>query len=86
MPDTIVSDYWLVNAGYLRLKDLQVGWTIPQRFTQLVKISNARIYYDATNLLTFKSCPQGIDPEAPAGWGAYYPHVRTHSFGVTLTF
>lgn len=50
-----------------------------------INIKNARIYYDGANLLTFKKCPQGIDPEAPAGWGAYYPHIKTHSLGITVT-
>ena len=41
--------------------------------------------YSGTNLLTVSKTPQGIDPEAPAGWGAYYPHVKTHSIGINIT-
>ena len=55
------------------------------KFWTVSNIKNARIYYDGANLLTFKKCPQGIDPEAPAGWGAYYPHIKTHSLGITVT-
>ena len=50
-----------------------------------VRLGSARIYYSGTNLLTFSKTPQGIDPEAPAGWGAYYPHVKTHSIGINIT-
>ncbi len=86
MSDTTYSDYWLVNTDYLRLKDFQFGYTLPSTVTRFFKITSARVYYDATNLLTFKSCPQGIDPEAKSGWGANYPHVRTHSFGINVSF
>lgn len=86
MPDTTVSDFWLVDTSYLRLKDFQIGYTLPSNIASFLKLKSCRIYYDATNLLTFKSCPQGIDPEAPSGWGAYYPHIRTHSLGLTVTF
>ena len=86
MSDTTYSDFWLIDTSYLRLKSLQLGFTVPAGWAEFLRLSSARLYYDATNLLTFKSCPRGIDPEAPSGWGAYYPHVRTHSLGITLSF
>jgi len=86
-PDSgVSSDFWLFRTDYVRLKDLQLGYRLPTSATKALKISSARIYYDATNLFTIKSCPQGIDPEAKSGWGANYPHIRTHSLGVTISF
>lgn len=58
---------------------------VPKEWLQAVHLGSARIYYSGTNLLTFSKTPQGIDPEAPAGWGAYYPHVKTHSIGINIT-
>ena len=85
MPEVLSTDFWLVNTNYLRLKDIQIGFNLPHSWIKKININNARIYYDGANLLTFKKCPQGIDPEAPAGWGAYYPHIKTHSLGITIT-
>lgn len=85
MPETTCSDFWLVNTNYLRLKDIQVGFNVPKTWLQAVHLGSARIYYSGANLLTFSKTPQGIDPEAPAGWGAYYPHVKTHSIGINIT-
>lgn len=85
MPEVLSTDFWLVNTNYLRLKDIQIGFNLPHEWIKKINIKNARIYYDGANLLTFKKCPQGIDPEAPAGWGAYYPHIKTHSLGITVT-
>ena len=85
MPEVLSTDFWLVNTNYLRLKDIQIGFNLPHEWIKKINIKNARIYYDGANLLTFKRCPQGIDPEAPAGWGAYYPHIKTHSLGITVT-
>ncbi len=85
LPETTCSDFWLVNTNYLRLKDIQVGFNVPKTWLQAVHLGSARIYYSGANLLTFSKTPQGIDPEAPAGWGAYYPHVKTHSIGINIT-
>ena len=86
LPETTTSDFWLVNTNYLRLKDIQFGYSLPKQLIEGSKLNSARIYYSGSNLLTFKKAPQGVDPEAPAGWGAYYPHIKTHSFGVSITF
>ncbi len=85
MPEITCSDFWLVNTNYLRLKDVQVGFNVPAEWLKAVRLGSCRIYYSGTNLLTFTKSPQGIDPEAPAGWGAYYPHVKTHSIGINIT-
>lgn len=85
MPEVTTSDFWLVNTNYLRLKDVQVGFTFPKTWCTNMKITSVRIYYSGQNLLTIKKCPEGIDPEAPSGWGAYYPHITTNSVGISIT-
>lgn len=57
------SDRWVENAGYLRLKTLQIGYTLPENLlSSLGTINNVRIYVSATNLLTFTDY-SGLDPE-----------------------
>lgn len=85
MPST-VSSYWLQNANYLRLKNLQVGYTFPQKWLNKLLISWMRVYYSAQNILTFTRFLKGWDPEAPAGRGDYYPQTQVHAIGLNLTF
>ena len=85
LPEVLATDFWLVNTNYLRLKEVQIGFNVPKNWIKKIHLDSARVYYSGSNLLTFKKCPQGIDPEAPAGWGAYYPHIKTHAIGITVT-
>lgn len=82
----ISSDFWLQNATYLRLKNLQIGYTIPKALLSKVGISKLRLYYSGQNILTFTGFLDGWDPEAPSGRGNYYPQTKVHSFGMNLTF
>jgi hypothetical protein len=75
-----------MNASYLRLKNIQFGYTIPKSLTQKIFIDRLRIYYSGQNLLTFTDFQKGLDPEAPTGVRAYYPQVITHTFGLNVTF
>ncbi|WP_455593249.1 TonB-dependent receptor [Bacteroides sp.] len=85
-PEKITSDYWIQNANYLRLKNLQIGYTLPKAWLTKTGIENIRVYYSGQNLLTFTSFLKGWDPESPAGRGSHYPQVKVNSFGVNLTF
>ena len=88
------TDHFLQNAAYLRLKNLQVGYTIPSNITQKVKISNARIYVSGENLLTFTNLTTIFDPEAYKGRtegyagrpGDQYPLSRILSIGLNVNF
>lgn len=74
------------DGSYLRLKNLQIGYTLPQSLTQKVGISHCRFYITASNLLTFTSY-SGYDPEVGGGvdWGNY-PQSRTITFGTNINF
>jgi hypothetical protein len=84
----LFSDYFFKNAGYLRLKSLNIGYNIPKHWLQKTKIGGIRIYAAGTNLLTFDKLRRyQIDPESPSGQlGYYYPQQKTKSLGVNLTF
>lgn len=81
-----VSSYWQLNANYLRLKNLQVGYTFPKPITNKMNIEKLRIYYSGQNLFTITNFAKGWDPEAPIGRGSHYPQVMVNSFGIDITF
>ncbi len=85
-PGQITSEYWVQNATYLRLKNLQFGYTFPIKWTKRLNISRLRVYYSGQNLLTFTGFLKGWDPESPIGSGQNYPQVIVNSFGLNLTF
>ena len=79
------SDWWMKDGSYLRLKNLQIGYTFPQKLVQKVGINSLRIYLAGTNLLTF-SAFKYVDPEMPSVNNGYYPQQRTYSFGMNISF
>ena len=81
------STFWIRNGNYLRMKELEVGYTIPKSIISKVRISNLRFYVSGQNLLTFSKLDKyNIDPEAPSVNNGYYPQQRILSFGAKLTF
>lgn len=80
------SSFWLENASYLRLKNVQVGYTLPAVWTKKARIQRCRFYFSADNLLTVSDFFNAYDPETPVTKGGYYPQVKTFVFGLNLTF
>lgn len=83
---SLSSSFWLQNANYVRLKNLQIGYTLPAAWLAGSGISRLRIYYSGQNLFTATKFINGWDPEAPSGRGSHYPQVMVNSFGINLTF
>lgn len=84
--NTQYCDFWLQNASYVRMKDLQIGYTFPKSILSKIGISRLRIYYSGQNLFTITKMLKGWDPEGPSGRGNGYPQTKVNSFGVNLTF
>ncbi|MFI3262456.1 MAG: TonB-dependent receptor [Rikenellaceae bacterium] len=83
--------HFLQDASYLRLKNLQVGYTIPEKVLSKVGISYLRVYVSGDNLLTFTSLSSLLDPEALSGTystgdGKIYPLSKTLSAGININF
>lgn len=83
-------DYWsthnTVDATYLRLKNVELGYTIPQNLTKHVGISGLRFYVSAYNLVTFTKV-KNIDPEHTNDlWGYIYPLNKSVSLGLNVRF
>lgn len=84
---TYPSSFWVKDASYLRLKNIQLGYTVSPRWLKVIKVSSLRLYYSGQNLLTLTKFYKGFDPEAPAGTrGDYYPQQVVHSFGLNVNF
>jgi hypothetical protein len=85
----LVSDKWLLNGQYARLKNIQLGYTLPEAWTSKVKISRVRFFLSAQDILTFSklgSYKGYFDPEQRDNVENDYPFFATASFGVNLSF
>lgn len=80
----VVSDFWKINAGYLRLKNLQIGYTIPEKILKPTGFTRIKLYFTATNLFTISNFVSGWDPEVSKA--LTYPFSRNYSFGVNVVF
>lgn len=77
---------YLLNAAYMRLKNLQLGYTLPQKIIQNIGINNARVYISAENLFTITNLPDQFDPETiGTDRSNGYPLSKTFSFGINIT-
>jgi TonB-linked SusC/RagA family outer membrane protein len=80
-----LSTFWLEDASYLRLKNVQLGYTLPVTLTERFRVSRLRIYGSADNLLTRTDFFYAYDPETPVSVGGFYPQVKTVVFGLNVT-
>lgn len=76
------NTFWQNNGNYLRLKNLEVGYRLPENWVSVIGAENARFYVNGTNLLTWDHVPV-YDPE---NTNARYPLMRVINFGVKVTF
>ena len=79
-----VSTLYLQNAAYMRLKQISVGYSFPQKWIEKVALSKARIYFTGQNLLTLTKLNEMYDPENTNLMG--YPVPKSYSVGLNLTF
>ena len=75
------SDFWLVSQDYLRVKNIQLGYTFPKAWVNKIYLDRLRLYCSLENFFTITDYP-GLDPES--GWG--YPAMKQASFGINVTF
>jgi hypothetical protein len=94
--NTYQSNFWLLNDGFLRLKNVEIGYNLSRvGFIQRAKISSARIYVSGNNLFSIDKWGPSFDPEAPGTTtpgqvsstnGRYYPQQRVLNIGLNVTF
>lgn len=82
--NTQVSTWWMRDGSFVRLKQMEFGYTLPQKLTNKIHIDNLRVYFQGNNLLCWSKFKLW-DPEL-AGEGFNYPIQRTFNIGVNVTF
>ncbi len=84
--NTQPSTHWTVNAGFLRLKNVELGYTFPIELSKKVGMEYLRLYVNGNNLFMIYDHMKdlGFDPETSDYW--FYPQQRTFNFGVNLSF
>ena len=81
------SSLFLYDASYLRLKNLEIGYSLPQSAIRFAGLQNFRIYAQGMNLLTFDNLGEvDVDPETRSGDGSWYPVQRIFNFGINITY
>ncbi|MCX2575882.1 SusC/RagA family TonB-linked outer membrane protein [Pedobacter sandarakinus] len=81
------SSFWFRNTSYLRLRNVQLGYNLPQKWLKGASITKVRIYANGFNLFSIDNLKDiGIDPETQLNTGLEYPSVRVYNLGVNLTF
>ena len=81
------SDWWIRDGSYLRLKNIQLGYTLKNSFIHRIGLDNIRLTLTGGNLFTWsKLTKYNIDPETPEITNGYYPQQRTYEFGINFTF
>lgn len=81
------SDFWLHNVRYLRISNLEVGYSLPVWMLKPIHAQKVRIYANISNLCSFDNVHQyGIDPEITAAAAVVYPQQRTFLLGFNVTF
>ena len=79
------STWWLKDVSYLRLKNLEVGYTFPKKWQKAAMMRDARIFFRGSNLLTWAAFDMW-DPEINSSDGMKYPLMKVYSFGFQVTF
>ena len=77
------NTYWYRNTNYVRLKNIQLGYTLPTTMISKVGLKTARLYVNAINLVTWDSF-KVFDPETDNQDGTVYPQKKTFNVGVNL--
>ena len=77
----LMSDFWLFDGSYFRLKNVTLGYTLPQKWMRKIHLNTARIYVSASDLFCISNYPKGWDPEMGV---SSYPITSTVLVGLTL--
>jgi TonB-linked SusC/RagA family outer membrane protein len=83
----VKSDYWLKDGAFLRLRNVELGFTIPQRISQKIGSESIRLYINGLNLLVWDKLPtDDFDPESANSSSTNYPLLKAYNFGVSVKF
>ncbi|MGO3107636.1 MAG: SusC/RagA family TonB-linked outer membrane protein [Sphingobacterium sp.] len=78
------STFWMKSTAYLRVKNIQIGYTVPLSEGAQEHIKGLRVYASGQNLFTFDNYWDGYDPEGPVGDGSWYPQMKVYTVGLNV--
>lgn len=79
-----LNDLWVIDASYIRLKSIELGYRLPQSLLNKGGIADVRFFVNGFNLLTISS--DDFDPDVPSAGIYQYPAAKVYSFGINLSF
>lgn len=88
-PNEIANSFFIINASYIRLKNVELGYTFPSKWANKIGAGRIRLYANGLNLITWDKLPnKDIDPEISGGMfeGYSYPITRLYNLGLNVTF
>ncbi|MVM34088.1 SusC/RagA family TonB-linked outer membrane protein [Spirosoma sp. HMF4905] len=81
------TSYWLKSTDYVRLKNVELGYTLPSTIANKVGLNNLRVYVNGLNLATYAPAMKGLfDPESTSSSAQYYPQSRVINTGLSVSF
>ncbi|MDE5635786.1 MAG: SusC/RagA family TonB-linked outer membrane protein, partial [Muribaculaceae bacterium] len=83
---TYQNDIWIMNGDYLSLRNIEFGYSLPQKLIAKAYMTRCRFYFNAYNVAEWSHLPKGMDPEKPMSYCWWYPKTRIFSFGVNISF
>ncbi|HWV68710.1 SusC/RagA family TonB-linked outer membrane protein [Chitinophaga sp.] len=84
--NTQISTFWLKDNDFVRLKNVEIGYTFPEKLSRKIGLPSVRLFANGLNLLTWAEIydmRKDLDPEA---WGAVYPIMKIFNFGINIKF
>lgn len=82
----LTSDKWVQNGAYIRLKNIQLGYTLPKSIINKVKLDKVRVYLSGQDLWENSNVLSILDPETPSNSDFVYPFFRVVSCGININF
>lgn len=84
--NSTASSFWVRNAAYWRLKNVNFGVKLPKNLAKSIGIERARLYFSGQNLFTKSKFYKGFDPEQNNNSGEFYPILKTYTVGINIGF
>ena len=84
--NTLTSDFWIQDASFLKVRNIQFGYTLPKHLSKKFGSTGLRFYVSIDNPISFDNYRKGWDPEQTRVGGAYYPTMSTYTMGLSLKF
>ena len=85
-PSYVSSTFWITNATFIRLKNVQIGYNLPSVVSNKLSMSNVRLYLSGENLFTISHFNEGWDPEMGINQTGWYPLTRLWMIGININF